>query len=526
MKKFIIHRIKKLKSAGIAGALAHNLRTRVPDYVDKNRIGENLVLDGVPFGRSGYSAATEKISAMLEQHRQVAGRRARSDAVLMVESFYSISPEYIKNMDKQDMMNYFRDCTDFAIRHYGGGNSENLISAVVHLDEATPHLHVLTAPVVDGVFNAKKLIGGSRNVLRQKQTIIHDEVGIKYGLDRGVYRELTGSKHIKNTDIQELRRNIKLHPRPERVDVVDTQNFVYPDAPTKIDYLTGRVPSILIEQRRIYDSVFRELENANRVISSLAVDRAQLVKLLNRATIQTGVPLEFLRRQVREENKQVLRVAQERAEQARATAQRKQVQLDAAMRRVPELVQQETQAERERLQQEREQIRLDRQLVEREMEQARQALKRLEEGRCEVERERERYAQLSAGIDAQVEERLAERRAELDASLADAQINERRLREQQAALDAAQDQFNARWEQFQDEREEHGRQMTKWGDQAQAKFIDIRTREKIERVPRDAWIDEPPAAPVVERQPNPLPPRRSGGGRGPSPFKVRKPRPR
>lgn len=557
MKKFIIHRIKKLKSSGIAGALAHNLRTRIPDYVDKTRIDDNIVLDGVSFGRAGYSAATEKINVMLENHRQVAGRGARSDAVVMIESFYSISPEYIKNMDRNDIMNYFRDCTDFAVRHYGAGDSNNLISAVVHLDEQTPHLHVLTAPVVDGIFNAKKLVGGSRGVLRKKQTAIHAEVGVKYDLDRGVYRELTGSKHVKNSSIQDLRRQVKLIPTPDDVEIADTSRVHYPDDPTKIDFFTGRAPGILSQQRQIFDSVFRELEGANEIITELDSEREKLIRLVNKQAEQLAVPTEFIRRQLQEENQQVLaderqrqrsrrreavrrwekkiRGAQARAEQAQAVAeqarmeaQKKQIHLNNELRRVPALVQQATEAEREKLQQERERIRVDRRRVDRELELARQALKRLEEERREATRERQRYAQLSENVNAQIEDRLAERSAELDASLAKAEITERNLRAQRAALDAAEDAFNTKWEAFQDEREEHGQQMEDWRSQYEAKLIDIRTREKIERVPRDAWIDDLPTAPVVERQPSPLPPtRRSGGGaRGPSPFTVRKPRPR
>lgn len=225
MKKFIIHRIKKLKSAGIGGALAHNLRTRVPDYVDKTRIDDNIVLDGVPFGRAGYVQATEKISTMLQRHQRVAGRQARSDAVLLIESFYSISPEYIKNMDGNDIVNYFRDCVNFAVRYYGDGNRENLFSAVVHLDEQTPHLHVLTAPVVDGIFNAKKIIGGSKHVLRQKQDAIYSEVGVKYDLDRGISKKITGSTHVKNIEIQDLRRQAKKIPAPDATEIVDTRSI-------------------------------------------------------------------------------------------------------------------------------------------------------------------------------------------------------------------------------------------------------------------------------------------------------------
>ncbi|PAT35071.1 MobV family relaxase [Vandammella animalimorsus] len=546
MKKFIMHRIKKYDSSEIGSTLSHNLRTRVSNNVDTSRIQLNQNLGGVSLDAAGRAQALKRIDFLLEQHRQVAGRSARSDAILLNEAIFSASPKFIKQMPKKQIEDFFRDCVDFTIKYYANNDRSNLISAVIHNDEETPHLHVLITPVINGKFNST-LISGDIDYLSRMQTVVHEEVGIKYGMDRGIPKKITKNKHVKNRELQALRGQVKQIPTPDDVEIADTSRVHYPDDPTKIDFFTGRAPGILNQQRQIFDAVFRELEGANAVITQLDSEREKLIKLVNCQAAQLAVPLEFVRRQLQEENKQTLdeerqrqrsrrreavrkwekkiRGAQERAEAAQATAQQKQVQLDAALSRVPELVRQETQVEREKLQQERERIRVDRRRVDRELELARQALKRLEEERREATRERQRYAQLSAGIDAQVEERLAERRAELDASLAEAEINERNLRAQRAALDAAEDAFNTKWEAFQDERQRHGQQMESWEAQYQAKFIDIRTREKIERVPHADWIPEPPAAPVVERQPNPLPPRRSGGGRGPSPFKVRKPRP-
>ncbi|RMX07043.1 hypothetical protein EBQ24_10245 [Allofranklinella schreckenbergeri] len=548
MKKFIMHRIQKYDSSEIGGALSHNLRTRVSNNVDTSRIQLNQNLGGVSLDAAGRAGALKRIDFLLEQHRQVAGRSARSDAILLNEAIFSASPEYIKQMPRKQVEDFFRDCVDFTIKYYANNDRSNLISAVIHNDEETPHLHVLITPVINGKFNST-LISGDIDYLSRMQTVVHEEVGVKYGMDRGIPKKITKNKHVKNRELQALRGQVKQIPTPADTEIVDTSKIQYPNDPTKIDFLTGRAPGILSQQRQIFDEVFRELEGANQIIIDLDSDRANLIKQINRQAAQLAVPLEFLRRQLQADNERILaddrkrqrerrreavrrwekkiRGAQERAAAAQATAQQKQVQLDAALCRVPELVQQATEAEREKLQQERERIRLDRQLVEREMEQARQALKRLEEGRCEVERERERYAQLSAGIDAQVEERLAERRAELDASLAEAEINERNLRAQRAALDAAQDQFNEEWEKFQDERARHGQQMEDWQSQYEAKLVDIRTREKIERVPRDAWIDDLPTAPVVERKLSPLPPRRGGGRGGPNPFAINKrPRPR
>ena len=45
---------------------------------------------------------------------------------------------------------FFRDCYDFILREIGfRGGDENILSAVVHMDETTPHLQLYYVPLVD-----------------------------------------------------------------------------------------------------------------------------------------------------------------------------------------------------------------------------------------------------------------------------------------------------------------------------------------------------------------------------------------
>lgn len=58
-----------------------------------------------------------------------------------------------------------------------------MISAIVHLDETTPHLHLNFVPVNDGRLSSKSLF--DRQKLAQLQTELWEQVGKKYGLQRG-----------------------------------------------------------------------------------------------------------------------------------------------------------------------------------------------------------------------------------------------------------------------------------------------------------------------------------------------------
>lgn len=68
----------------------------------------------------------------------------------------------------------------------------------MHVDEGTSHLHVKVIPVVDGKLNASKFLAGSKYRLSELQDLYHEEVGKKYGMDRG--ERGSTAKHIEVSD--------------------------------------------------------------------------------------------------------------------------------------------------------------------------------------------------------------------------------------------------------------------------------------------------------------------------------------
>lgn len=57
-----------------------------------------------------------------------------------------------KNFDKEKERKFFEECYNFLKDRYGG--EKNVISAYVHKDEITPHLHYSFVPVI---FDSKKI---------------------------------------------------------------------------------------------------------------------------------------------------------------------------------------------------------------------------------------------------------------------------------------------------------------------------------------------------------------------------------
>lgn len=116
-------------------------------------------------------------------------RKIKDDAVLITSFILGSDKEFFDRITAEQQKQFFADCTDFFSERYG---KENVVSAVVHLDESTPHLHFNLMPVTGGRLCAKVLF--DRTALRDLQTDFYETVGKKFGLERG--KEGSTAKHL------------------------------------------------------------------------------------------------------------------------------------------------------------------------------------------------------------------------------------------------------------------------------------------------------------------------------------------
>ncbi len=135
-------------------------------------------------------------------------RKVKDDAVLMCSFFVGASPEFFVGKDRDDIGAFFFECTEFFAERYG---RENIISAIVHLDETTPHMHLNLMPVLDGRLCAKQLF--DRKELRSIQTDLHNDVGKHWGLERG--KEGSTAEHLDTAEFK-LKKMKEAAARAER----------------------------------------------------------------------------------------------------------------------------------------------------------------------------------------------------------------------------------------------------------------------------------------------------------------------
>ena len=130
------------------------------------------------------------IQSRIEQ----AGCRTRKDSTRFVDTLITASPEFFTGRSRKEVQAYFTEAAAFMEKKVGRGN---IFSAVVHMDEKTPHLHLCFTPITeDGRLSAKEILG-NRAQLSQWQDEFHAHLKKAFPvLKRGESALVTRRKHI------------------------------------------------------------------------------------------------------------------------------------------------------------------------------------------------------------------------------------------------------------------------------------------------------------------------------------------
>lgn len=154
---YAILRFAKHKGGASKALSAHHERT-------KEIYASNPDIDA-EHTMQNYHLVTPRWSYEQEiRHRiRTAGCRVRKDSVKFVDTLVTVSPEFAK-AHKAEMQEYFSRAFNFLKERVG---EENIISAVVHMDEKTPHLHLCFVPLTkDNRLSAKEILGNKKNMIR------------------------------------------------------------------------------------------------------------------------------------------------------------------------------------------------------------------------------------------------------------------------------------------------------------------------------------------------------------------------
>lgn len=188
---FCIMRTEKRKKSDLSGIQKENTRTAT-EYNNKVAPGMDIFNVTLKESSNWLQDINKEIKA--------AGARTRSNSVLALDTLYTASSEFFQGKTNEENDTFFRDCLKFHERHFG-----HIISAVIHYDETTPHLHVISVPLTkDGRLSARDVIGNKAK-MSKTQDQFFEQVGRGYGLERGVHMDGQEKKTHISAQEHELR---------------------------------------------------------------------------------------------------------------------------------------------------------------------------------------------------------------------------------------------------------------------------------------------------------------------------------
>lgn len=205
---FCIMRTEKRKRTDLGGIQKENTRTAT-EY--NNRVAPGMDIFNVVLKESNNWLQD------INREIQAAGAKARSNSVMALDTIYTASPEFFQERTNAENDKFFQDCLKFHNEHFG-----HIISAVVHYDETTPHLHVISVPLTkDGRLSARDVIGNKAK-MSKTQDQFFEQVGRSYGLERGIHMDGQEKKEHISAQEHELREiKQKIAREQERLEAIE-----------------------------------------------------------------------------------------------------------------------------------------------------------------------------------------------------------------------------------------------------------------------------------------------------------------
>jgi len=288
-----IIRVQRISVGAVGGIQIHNRREKngvshSNKDIDWDRTHLNYSLCPSIDNNSYHQLIQRRIKEGFQGTKAI-----RKDAVKLCEALFTSDSSFFDTISIADRIEFFKDCYSFACEKYG---KENIISAVVHLDERTPHLHIDFVPLTsDGRLSAKDVLG-NKAALQQLQDDFYAKVSKKWGLERG--ERGSSARHLSVMDmkiktaqeeldsIQRQAEKIETYLKEHTSEQINIAQIAQIDAESENKGLIKRYRQLPEKQYqqliRLAESGVRasELERMNEQLQKKVAEQAQSISKL------------------------------------------------------------------------------------------------------------------------------------------------------------------------------------------------------------------------------------------------------
>ena len=255
--QYAILRFAKYKGPEIGHIEAHNERT-------KEKYASNPDIDTAR-SHLNFHLVTPERKYRAESEKQIAkaGCRTRSDSVRVVEALVTASPEFFKGKKKSEVKAYFTEALEFIQKYQ---SKDTIISAVVHMDEKTPHMHLCFVPLTeDNRLSAKEIVGNKKKLTWWQDEFWKHMVKKYPDLERGESASETGRTHIPPRLFKEA---VHLNRMKDQIMAIlnDSNPFNKKVKAEELEALLDKyIPGVEVMRTKLkkYDKTYKELTAEN-----------------------------------------------------------------------------------------------------------------------------------------------------------------------------------------------------------------------------------------------------------------------
>ena len=300
---YISIQINKAKGAADTGASDHIERKTMPKNADPTRTHLNRELVEFPDGVADRTKAISHRIRTADIKRKVTPDQVRAIRIVLSGTH----EDMIRVQDEGRLNEWCDDNLQWLHRTFG---KENTVSAVLHMDEHTPHIHATVVPIVTGERRKarKRQAEGKRTyrkkanavrlcaddlLTREKLVAYHDSYAkamAKYGLQRGIrgsearhtttaqyYRDLKRQTGELEANVQQLQTEQRQAER--QLDEVRKEIKSEKLEATKTEAKTALVAKV---GSLLGSGKLKELEADNRTLQGEVAARDESIELLQR----------------------------------------------------------------------------------------------------------------------------------------------------------------------------------------------------------------------------------------------------
>ena len=259
---YCIMRLEKRKANNITGMQIHN------DRATENHSNEdiNKELSHLNYDLIECPSYNKKINEELEKRYKV-NKSLRKDATLGVEVIFTSDKDFFDKLTPEQERLYFEKSLEF-LKEFAG--EKNIISATVHKDETTPHLHAVFMPLTDdGRLNYKDFINTKYDLINL-QDKYHEKMREYFPeLERGKSSKETKKKHLSVEDfkLKQLEKDLEKLQKEKKETEIQIQNV---EKQIKDFYTVKTIVENIEERKAIFSDSYKLKKDELTELTALA----------------------------------------------------------------------------------------------------------------------------------------------------------------------------------------------------------------------------------------------------------------